>query len=188
MAQSPVAGLVTLAQFRKAYWNRELDHEVLKMDTNDVALNVLYIQVHASRPLCVPRTHTPQLANDMKAGHFSAPTELHAQLQALKKAGDRKGMLAVRVVLSRLCADPLPQAARTISGYGQLAFKPATFSYPQQGLKGSIAVICGAIKFLLDDGRELVFPVARIRCWKARVTVGPARTLPCPDSRDRRDI
>ena len=32
-------------QFRKAYWNKELDLEVLKLDRNDVALNVLYIQV-----------------------------------------------------------------------------------------------------------------------------------------------
>ena len=35
----------SILQFRKAYWSKELDLEVLKGDKNDVALNVLYIQV-----------------------------------------------------------------------------------------------------------------------------------------------
>jgi hypothetical protein len=58
------------------------------------------------------------------------------------------------------------QAAQAIKGYGQLAFKPAFFSFPQQGVSGSVAVLSGAIKFLLDNGQEHVFPVSRIRCWK----------------------
>jgi hypothetical protein len=123
------------------------------------------------------RAHNPfdplQLANDIKAGHFSAPPEQQQQMQALKKAGDRKGMLAVWCAHERSHHQHPSQVARTIPSYGQLAFKPASFSFPTQGLTGAIAVISGAIKFLFDDGKEAVFPVSRIRCWKVPGSLRP---------------
>ncbi len=89
-------------KFRRAYWSKEIDAEVLRMDVNDVALNVLYIQVNrpCEHELYFKHCNFNQLlimkvANDIKAGHFSITDEEQRKLQTLRKAGDRKGYLEV---------------------------------------------------------------------------------------------
>lgn len=121
---------------RKSYWDPSLDDDLIE---DRVAMNLLYVQA----------------TSDIDRGWVVVDKEHHRRLTALQQKNSKKEFLRL---------------ARTLKFYGHLQFKPCTTDYPAANTEVIIHAGNKQITFHImngdNKGKEGVFQVTRMRCWR----------------------
>jgi len=87
----------------------------------------------------------------IKSKCIEVPADKKAALGELKSSGDKEGFV---------------KACQQLKGYGFWQWPECVCSFPEGGTKASVRIGSKMLTATLEDGKELVFPVTRMRCWR----------------------